>query len=62
MTFSTREMKYIWYLPKKSIFFYFILFLAKCNVSPLKKKVLKMQKTKILANTNNFGTKIFVTF
>ena len=29
---------------------------------PLKKEVLKMQKGKILANPNNFGTKIFVTF
>ena len=42
LMFSTHEMKYIWYLSKKSKFsFYFILFIGTCNVS---KEVLKMHK------------------
>ena len=38
--------------------FYFIL----CIAASLKKEVLKIQKRNILANPNNFYTKIFITF
>ena len=56
---STHEMKYIWYLPKKCKFsFYFILYIGYIT----EMEVLKMQKQFFLANPNNFGTKIFVTF
>ena len=35
---------------------------ASCNVSPTGKGGTENAKTKILANPNKFGTKIFVTF
>ena len=64
MMFSTHEMKHIWYLPKKSIFSSFLYFLlATCNVSTTEKGGAEnAKKRKKLANPNNFGTKIFVTF
>ena len=61
--FSTQEMKYSWYLPKKVTFSLFCTFYRLHTMShPLKKEVLKMQKRTFLANPNNLGTKIFVTF
>ena len=68
LMFSTHEMKYIWYLPKKSKFsFYFVLFIGYMQCLTLlkiqKRKILtNPNKRKILANPNNFGTKLFVTF
>ena len=50
---------------KKNVNVLFILYFiqATCNVQPNEKKeVLKMQKRTFLANPNNFGTRMFVTF
>ena len=56
---STHEMKYIWFLPpKKSKFsFNFILYIGYMITSAENAKTIFL-----LANPNNFGTKIFVTF
>ena len=59
--FFTHEMKYVWYLPKKVKFLFFYTFYRQMS-HPLNKEVLKMTERNILANPNNFGTKIFVTF
>ena len=58
--FSTHEMKYIWYSPKKSKFsFYFMQY---TGIFQFTRQAVKMQKTKIFENTNNFGTTLFLTF
>ena len=55
MMFSTHEMKYIRYLPKRSKFsFYFILFIGYLQCLTTEKGGAE--------NANSFGTKIFVTF
>ena len=59
--FNSRDEIYIWYLPKKSIFFYLIGYMLYVR-HPLKKEVLNMQKRKFLAKPNNFDTQMFVTF
>ena len=55
------EMKYIGIYKKINILFILYFLKATCNVSPTEKGLLKMQKRKMLANPNSFGTKIFVT-
>ena len=51
------------YLIFKKIFcLFYTVYSVHAMSHPLKKEVLKMQKQKILANLNNFGTKIFITF
>ena len=51
LMFSTHEMKYIWYLPKKGNFLFISYFFEDLR------EVLKMQKRKILANLNNLEPK-----
>ena len=51
--FSTHEMKYIWYSPKKKNPFYFIQY---TGIFQFTRQAVKMQKPKIFENTNNFGT------
>ena len=60
--FNSRDKIYL--VLTKEMNFLFLLYFYRLHAMshPLKKEVLKMQKRKILANPNNFGTKIFVTF
>ena len=39
-----------------------VLFFIRCNISPTENGGAENAKINFLANTNNFGTKIFVTF
>ena len=62
--FSTHEMKYIWYLPEKIFFILYFFIDYMQYVSPTVKEGPGAEngRTKNLANLNNFGTKLFVTF
>ena len=61
--FSSRDEIYLVFTEKMYFFFLFNTFYRLHAMShSLKKEVLKMQKRNILANTNNFGNKIFATF
>ena len=62
MMFSIHEIKYILNLPKKVNFLSILNCLyTTCNVSPIEKGCAEHAKL-FLANPNNFGTKMFVTF
>ena len=62
--FNLRDEINLVFTEKKNLFIlYFHGLQATCIMScSLKKEVLKMQKQFFLANPNNFGTRIFVTF
>ena len=60
--FNTLDNVYLVFTKNGKFSPYFKLFIGYMQCCPLKKEVLKMQKRKILANPNKFGTKIFVTF
>ena len=61
--FNSRDEIYLVFT-KKSIFFFLSYAFDRQHAMshPLKMEVLTMQKQICLANLNNFGTKIFVTF
>ena len=60
--FNSRDEICLVFTDKEVNFLLFLTFYRLHAMSrPLKKEVLKKQKRKILANQNNFGTKIFVT-
>ena len=57
--FNARDGIYLVFTEKKNLFILYFYSLHAMS-HPLKKGVLKMQKRKLLATPNNFGTKIFV--
>ena len=59
--FSTQEMKYIWYSPKKKSKFSFY-FIQYTGIFQFTRQAVKMQKPKFFESTNNFGTTLFLTF
>ena len=61
--FNSRDEIYLIFTLKELNFLFLLYFLlATCNVSPTEKGGAENAKTKKLANPDNFGTKIFVTF
>ena len=59
--FKSRDDIYLVFTDKKENFL-FILYRQYTGIFLFTKQAVKMQKTKIFENTNNFGTTLFLTF